>query len=66
MCQVTSETLKIPDLSITGLTDILEMPREGKITIKPYTKVPNHSYRREEIAKNINWKGFVDFFTLYF
>ena len=66
MCQVTSEMLKIPDLSKTGLTDILDMPREGKITIKPYTKVLDRSYRRKEIAKNINWKGFVEFFTLYF
>ena len=66
MCQVTSEMHKIPDLSKTGLTDILDMPRKGKINIQPYIKVPDHSYRREEIAKNINWKGFVEFFTLYF
>ena len=33
------------------------MPQKGKITIKPYTKVPARSYMREEIAKNINWKG---------
>ena len=43
MCQVTSETFKISDLSKTGL---LDMP-------------PDCAYRREEIAKNINWKGFV-------
>ena len=59
MCEVTSEMLKIPDLSKTGLTDILDMLQKGKIPIKPYTKVPDRSYRREEIAKNINWKGFV-------
>ena len=56
MCEVTSETLKIPDLSKTGLTDILDMPRKGKITIKPYTKVPDYSNKREEIVKNVNWK----------
>ena len=66
MCDVTSKMLKIPDLSKTRLTDILDMPRKGKITIKPYTKVTDHSDRREEIAKNVNWKGFVEFFILTF
>ena len=66
MCQVTSEMLKIPDLSKTGLKDILDMLRKGKITIQTYTKVPDRSYRIEKISKNINWKGFVAFFTLYF
>ena len=60
MCEVTSETLKIPDLSKTGLSDILDMPQKGKVTIKPHTKVPDKSNR------NVNWKGFVEFFTLYF
>ena len=66
MCEVTSEMLKIPDLSKTRLTDILDMPQIGKITIKPYIKVPDRSYSGEEIGKNINWKGFVEFFMLYF
>ena len=66
ICEVTSETLKIPDLSKTGLTDILDPPHKGKITIKPYAKVPDYSTRREESAKNVNWKGFVEFFTVYF
>ena len=35
------------------------MPRNGKLTIKPYTKVPDHLSRREEITKNINWERFV-------
>ena len=60
--QITSEMLKIPDFSKTGLGDILDMPQKGKITIKPYTKVPDRPYRREEITKNINWKRFVEFF----
>ena len=66
MCEVTSETPKIPDLSKTRLADILDMPQEGKITIKPYTEVPDYSDRREEIAKNVNWKGFVEFFIVNF
>ena len=66
MCGVTSETPKIPDLSKTRFADILDMPREGKIAIKPYTEVPDYSDRREEIAKNVNWKGFVEFFTVNF
>ena len=60
-CQITSETLKIPDLSKAGLADILDIPRKGKITIKPYAKVPDCPYRREDITKNINWKRFVEF-----
>ena len=56
------DNLKFTDLSKTGLTDISDMPRKGKITIKPYAKIPDHCYRRVEIAKNINWKGFVEFF----
>ena len=66
MCEITSEMPKIPDLSKTRLADILDMPQEGKITIKPYTKVPDYSDRREEIAKNVNWKGFVEFFLVNF
>ena len=38
-CHIASKMLKIMDLSKTGLTDILHMPRKGKVTIKPYTKV---------------------------
>ena len=63
MREVTSETLKIPDLSRTGLTDILDMPRKGKITIEPYTKVPDYSNTGEEIARMLTGK---EFFTLYF
>ena len=66
MCEVTSEMPKIPDLSKTRLADILDMPREGEITIKSYTEVPDYSDRREEIAKNVNWNGFVGFFTVNF
>ena len=55
MCEVTFETLKIPDLNKTRLIDILDMPQKGKITIKLYTKIPDYSDRREEIAKNVNW-----------
>ena len=64
MCEVTSEMPKIPDLSKARLADILDMPRERKITIKPYTKVADYSDRREEM--NVNWKGFVEFFTVNF
>ena len=64
MCQITSEMLKIPDLSKTRLADILDMPRKGKITIKPYTKVPDRPLGGEEITKNIIWKRFE--FFMYF
>ena len=60
MCEVTSDTLKIPDFSKTGLTDASNRKNHYQ------TKVPDFSNRREEFAKNINWKGFVEFFTLYF
>ena len=66
MCEVTSKMLKIPDLSKTRLTDILDMPRKGKITIKPYTKVPDYSNRIEEIAEDVNWNSFIEFFRLNF
>ena len=66
MCEITSEMLKIPDLSKTGLADISDMTRKGKITIKPYSKIPDYSDRRDVVTKNVNWKGFVEFIMLHF
>ena len=60
------EMLKIPDLSKTGLVDISDMTRKGKIIIKTYAKIRDHSNRREVVTKNVNGKGFVEFFTLHF
>ena len=37
MYEVTSEMLKIPDLSKTGLTDILDMPRKEKKSLSNHT-----------------------------
>ena len=66
MWQIVPEMLTIPDLSKTRCADILDMPQKGTIAIKPYTKIPDSSYRREEIAKNIYCKRYVAFVTLFF
>ena len=64
-CEIASEMYMIPHLSNKTLTDVLDMPQEGKISVKPYTKVPDHRCRREEITKNINSERFVELLTLH-
>ena len=65
MLEIAYEMLKVLDLRKTRLTDVLDMPQEGKIPVKPYTKVPDHLSRQEEITKNIYWERFVEFFMLH-
>ena len=39
--EIPSESLKIPDINKTSLTSISDMASEGKIRLKPNTKVLN-------------------------
>ena len=53
---IASETLQIPGLSKTRLTDVLDISRKGKITIQLYTKARGCLSRREDITKKFNWE----------
>ena len=54
-CQITSDTLKIPDLRKTGLADFLDMPRkEKKHYHTSYAKVPLLSFSRNFKPKMMN------------
>ena len=60
-CKIPSESLLIPGMNKTSLTYISDLAREGKIRIKPDTKVPNRLSRWKEVTKYINWEKFAKF-----
>ena len=55
MLEISSETLNVLDLSTSRITDVLNILREGKIPLKPYTKPSDCLRRRDKITKNINF-----------
>ena len=52
-CQIVFEMLKILDLSKPGLTDVPDIPRKWKITIKPYTSTGERKLPRILTGKDL-------------